>query len=86
MTHYILLGKEAVPCDHLHGINKCGACYERDVEALRERVKVLEDALSEAIEDIEEWGAYASDYFKDKHGLAECLAKHRAALAIKEVS
>jgi len=53
-------------------------------EGLRERVRVLEAALAEAIEDIEEWGAYAYNYFKNKHGLAECVAKHRATLASKE--
>jgi hypothetical protein len=58
--------------------------HDKKVDALEDRVRVLEAALTEAIDDIEEWGAYASDYFKDKHGLAECVAKHRAALASKE--
>ena len=35
--------------------------------------------LSEAADDIEAWGAYASDYFQKKHDLAGCVAKYRDA-------
>lgn len=41
----------------------------------------LAKALEEAVEDIEAWAAYASDYFKDKHDLEGDLSGHRATLA-----
>ena len=45
-----------------------------DVEGL---VKELEQAIA----DIEDWAAYASPYFQEKHDLAGCLEKHRTALS-----
>ena len=45
------------------------------------RIAQLEQALIEAIDMVEWWGAYASDYFKDKHNLAGDIAELRAALA-----
>jgi hypothetical protein len=47
---------------------------------LRERVRVLEDALREAADDIEEWGSYASDYFIKKWNLQGDIDSARAAL------
>lgn len=47
---------------------------------LQTRVTELEGALSEAIESIESWAAYASEYFQQKHDLAGDLAKFRATL------
>lgn len=44
-------------------------------------VRSLVEALEEAINDVEEWAAYASPYFQEKHDLAGCLEKHRAALS-----
>ena len=40
----------------------------------RNRLRLL---LAEAAEDIECWGAYASEYFQHKHDLAGCVAKYR---------
>jgi hypothetical protein len=48
------------------------------VTADRDRLRA---ALGEAIDDIDDWASYASDYFRDKHDLAGTLAKHRAALS-----
>ena len=42
------------------------------------------EALKTAIEEVEFWSGYASDYFKDKHGLAGTLAHLRAALTSTE--
>lgn len=39
----------------------------------------LRELLREAAEDVEAWGAYASGYFQEKHDLAGCAAKYRAA-------
>lgn len=51
-----------------------------DLEAENNRLRTL---LAEAADDIESWGAYASDYFQKKHDLAGCVAKYRAALENK---
>jgi hypothetical protein len=37
--------------------------------------------LREAVEDIEDWGGYASQYFQDKHDLRGCIATYRDWLA-----
>lgn len=49
-------------------------------QRLEGEVARLKAALDEAAQDIAEWGAYASDYFQEKHGLDGCIAKY-AALA-----
>ena len=43
-------------------------------------VERLRLKYEEAISEIEEWGAYASEYFQEKWGLKECIEQHRAAL------
>ena len=56
---------------------------ERD--ALREQVRVLREALSDAADSIESWGTYAMEYFQTKHDLQGDVARARAALeATKE--
>jgi len=49
-------------------------------EAAEARVKELVEALREAIDAIEGWAGYASDYFRDKHDLASDLSRASAAL------
>lgn len=39
----------------------------------------LRELLSEAADDIESWGAYATDYFQKKHDLAGCVQRFRDA-------
>ena len=46
---------------------------DNEIERLREKYE-------EAIDDIEEWGAYAPEYFQEKWKLKECIEQHRAAL------
>ena len=65
------------------------ALYERPepdrVAELTAEVERLRWLLSEAAEDILNWGSYASEYFQEKHDLAGCVGKYRAAaLAGKE--
>jgi hypothetical protein len=42
------------------------------VERLR---ALLSERADEALEDVREWGSYASGYFADKWDLAACIAK-----------
>lgn len=46
-------------------------------EAAEARVKELEDKLSEAADEIEGWGAYASEYFQEKHDLPGVVREFR---------
>ena len=50
------------------------------------REQKLEAALSDAIECVEEWAAYASPYFQEKHDLAGDLARLRAVLGEQEAT
>ena len=45
-----------------------------------DEIERLREKYQEAIDDIEEWGAYASEYFQEKWKLKECIEQHRAAL------
>jgi len=45
-----------------------------------DEIERLREKYEEAIDDIEEWGAYASEYFQEKWELKECIEQHRAAL------
>ena len=47
---------------------------------LRKENERLREALREAADGIESWGAYASDYFKEKWDLAGDIARARRAL------
>ena len=53
--------------------------WELYKEAANE-IERLREKYEEAIDDIEEWGAYASEYFQEKWELKECIEQHRAAL------
>lgn len=43
----------------------------------------LQEALAEAIEEIEDWGSYASEYFQEKHDLKGRVNKLRKELKVK---
>ena len=45
-----------------------------------DEIERLREKYEEAIDDIEEWVAYASEYFQEKWKLKECIEQHRAAL------
>lgn len=53
---------------------------EAERDQLRAEVATLRTLLTEAAEDIADWGAYAGEYFQQKHDLAGCVARYRAAL------
>lgn len=48
------------------------------VRSAEEEVARLRSALLEAAEDVQDWGAYASDYFQEKWDLDGDVAKYRA--------
>lgn len=60
-----------------------GDDMEQEVEQLRERVRALEDALRKAADDMEGWGLYAPEYFREKHDFVGDVAAARAALGDK---
>jgi hypothetical protein len=45
------------------------------------RVEALAVLCKQAIEAVESWGEYASDYFKEKHNLAGDIEQMQAELA-----
>lgn len=51
------------------------------LDAARAEVARLREVVADAVECVEAWAAYASDYFKEKHDLAGDIARLRAALA-----
>ena len=51
------------------------------IECLRAENERLKAALTDAIVEVESWGAYAPDYFQTKHNLAGTLDRLRAAMA-----
>lgn len=59
------------------------AAKDKEIAALRERVRVLEDALRKACDDMEVWGLYAPEYFREKHDFVGDVEAARAALEQK---
>jgi hypothetical protein len=55
------------------------------VKQIRAYTAKLEAGYREAIEDIDSWGAYASQYFTDKHDLDGCIEAHRTILNTYDV-
>ena len=55
------------------------------LHACAEQRKEYADLMEEAVEDVAEWGAYASEYFQDKWNLEGVMHKWRyRAIAIRE--
>jgi hypothetical protein len=56
----------------------------RSASALRHLLQVQTDLLTtlkDARDDIESWGAYATDYFQDKWDLEGCIKRYDEVLA-----
>ena len=69
---------EGTPADNPYGFY----CYEFDKRKHLERLLAeAVGALEEAIEDVEDWSGYATEYFQKKHNLEGCLKGHREALS-----
>ena len=59
----------------------CGAEHDTpELLELEAQLAELREAYAEAIEQIEDWGGYAADYFQEKHDLAGTVARHKAIL------
>lgn len=61
--------------EHMH--DDCS--WKARCSELRAEVEALRRLLADAAEDVESWGAYASEYFQEKHDLAGCVTKYRKA-------
>ncbi|KAF4559217.1 MULTISPECIES: ead/Ea22-like family protein [Pseudomonas] len=59
---------------------------QREIDRLKAENEAMRSALLEASEEVATWGAYASEYFQEKHDLAGCVAKIHAAAMAKEAS
>ena len=66
------------PGDHVAATLSMDAA--RKIEKAEAERARLRKALEDAIEMVEHWGGYASDYFRDKHDLAGDLSRLRAEL------
>jgi hypothetical protein len=53
--------------------------YEQVNAGLRAEVGRLRESLSEAADEIESWGAYASEYFQQKHSLDGTVSRIRGS-------
>jgi hypothetical protein len=69
------------PIKRIATITADGTVIVHDAAALVARIAQLEAALSDAIECVGSWAAYASPYFQEKHALAGDIARLQAALA-----
>lgn len=58
--------------------------YEAGAKSERAVSDRLLEALKDARIDIEEWGAYAGDYFQEKWGLQEDLSRYDRLIAAVE--
>lgn len=54
---------------------------QAEIDRLKAECETLRNLLSQAVDSIEFWAACASERFQDKHGLAEEVARFRAAIA-----
>ena len=50
------------------------------IQEAADEIERLRGKYEEAISDIAEWGAYASEFFQNKHDLEGCIKGHLAAL------
>lgn len=51
------------------------------IERLEAEKAELVDALDSAIQYIADWGAYAGNFFQEKHDLLGCITNHQIILA-----
>lgn len=54
-----------------------------ETERLRAELEAVRSLLDDAADDIQDWGCYASEYFREKHDLMGCINKYRDAARSK---
>lgn len=80
---------EAMMREVMAHLRKTGARWRsdavRDVIAERDRLRAVNAellaALQDAVDCVEHWGAYAGEFFQQKHDLAGDVTRLRAAIA-----
>jgi hypothetical protein len=55
---------------------------QKMLEDAWEKNTKLREGYAECVIDLQDWATYAPEYFKEKHGLDECVAEHKAALEV----
>lgn len=72
---------ERIRAEHSSGPQGCELCLlARACDRLERERDEARSIAAEAIDEIESWGAYASDYFQEKWDLAGTVERLRAAL------
>ena len=80
-----LSAKTADCWDRLNILNKAlGDSFRAERDQIKAECEGLRESLTHAADEIESWGAYASDYFQQKHDLAGTVLKIRQAAMSKE--
>ena len=87
MTQCVIAGKGACQCQPQEGMecphgtpSLVQAALNAESSLLRERIRVLREALADAIVCVQDWSAYVAPYYLEKHDLHGDLARLRAAL------
>ena len=63
------------------GADEMAAEFRDKWDRHRTQIAALREALKDAIECVNDWGAYASSYFQEKHGLKGDIERLTAALS-----
>ena len=78
--------QDGIECDHTELNNQVKELTNYIVKIQKQnsrkinRIFALIEGYQEAIEDIQSWAAYATDYFQHKHDLKGCIARHQQIL------
>ena len=67
--------------EYIQDIRDIAIKTDAKIETLETNRAQLLAALKEAVEDIENWGVYASGYFQKKYDLEGVIANHEKLIA-----
>lgn len=74
-----LVGSHQQVCENYNKVSYASEEREKQIDQLKAENEALRKSLSEAADEIESWGAYASEYFQQKHDLAGSVSRARGA-------